>query len=300
MLDGAVEGAVGGVALEQQRVQLDRHEVVDGDDLRVRGALDEGLERLAADAAEAVDADPSSHGWDSLLGAPPCPAVAGERAVHLVVWPGRPSSRVATSWALTLCGGVRRHLRSHPDGRPRATSPGRADATRGTVPISPTSSPRAACTTRARCAWIRNADSGHGLPGRCDQALPPRERDATAEDDHVRAEDVDDGDHRDGHGPSSTLEYDACGRIAQVGRLRRRGPRSAGAGAISAAMRASSGASAPASSAGLRGGGDARAAGEGLEMADAATATGGSVHVHGHVAQLAGHAIGARRRDGRR
>ena len=46
---------------------------------------------------------------------------------------------------------------------------------------------------------------GHGFPGRRDQTLPPRERDATAKDDHIRAEDVDDGDHRDGYGSSSTF-----------------------------------------------------------------------------------------------
>ena len=68
-LDGAVVGAVGRVVLEQQGVHLGVDEVVDGDDLDVRRALDEGLERLAADAAEAVDADARGHG-----GATPCHA----------------------------------------------------------------------------------------------------------------------------------------------------------------------------------------------------------------------------------
>ena len=57
----AVVGAVGRVVLEQQRVHRGVDEVVDGDDLDVGGALDERLERLAADAAEAVDADADCH-----------------------------------------------------------------------------------------------------------------------------------------------------------------------------------------------------------------------------------------------
>ena len=55
-------GAVRRVVLEQQRVHLGVDEVVDRDDLDVRGALDERLERLAADPAEAVDADAGGHG----------------------------------------------------------------------------------------------------------------------------------------------------------------------------------------------------------------------------------------------
>ena len=62
VLDAARERAVGGVALEEQCVQLDRHEVVDGNHFRVRRALDEGLERLAADAAETVDPYSGRHG----------------------------------------------------------------------------------------------------------------------------------------------------------------------------------------------------------------------------------------------
>ena len=57
----AVVGAVGRVVLEQQRVHLGIDEVIDRDDLDVRGALDERLERLAADPAEAVDADTDCH-----------------------------------------------------------------------------------------------------------------------------------------------------------------------------------------------------------------------------------------------
>ena len=54
--------AVGRVVLEEQRVRRDVDDVVDGHDLDVRGALDDRLERLAADAAEAVDADANGHG----------------------------------------------------------------------------------------------------------------------------------------------------------------------------------------------------------------------------------------------
>ena len=61
VLDGALEGAVGGVVLEQERVRRRVDEVVDGHDLDVGAALDDRLERLATDAAETVDADPDSH-----------------------------------------------------------------------------------------------------------------------------------------------------------------------------------------------------------------------------------------------
>ena len=57
----AVVGAVGRVVLEQQRVHLGIDEVIDRDDLDVRGTLDERLERLTADPAEAVDADTDCH-----------------------------------------------------------------------------------------------------------------------------------------------------------------------------------------------------------------------------------------------
>ena len=52
--------------LEQVRVHLGVDQVVDGNDLDVRGALDERLERLATDPAEAVDADAGGHGADLL------------------------------------------------------------------------------------------------------------------------------------------------------------------------------------------------------------------------------------------
>ena len=65
-LDLAVVGAVRRVVLEQQGVHLGVDEVVDRHDLDVRGALDERLERLAADAAEAVDADAGGHRVDLL------------------------------------------------------------------------------------------------------------------------------------------------------------------------------------------------------------------------------------------
>ena len=60
-LDLARVGAVGRVVLEQQRVHLGVDQVVDGDDLDVRRTLDQRLEGLAADAAEAVDADAGRH-----------------------------------------------------------------------------------------------------------------------------------------------------------------------------------------------------------------------------------------------
>ncbi len=90
----ALVGAVGGVALEEERVHLGRDEVVDGHDLDVGGALDDGLERLAPDAAEAVDADPRCHAWDSLL--PGCPASRARAASLPLVGPGQPAPRVAT------------------------------------------------------------------------------------------------------------------------------------------------------------------------------------------------------------
>ena len=64
--DLARVGAVGRVVLEQQGVGRDVDEVVDGDHLDVGGALDERLEGLAADAAEAVDADANGHRRSSL------------------------------------------------------------------------------------------------------------------------------------------------------------------------------------------------------------------------------------------
>ena len=61
VVDRARVGAVGRVVLEQQRVHRGVDEVVDRDDLDVRGPLDERLERLAADPPEAVDADAHCH-----------------------------------------------------------------------------------------------------------------------------------------------------------------------------------------------------------------------------------------------
>jgi hypothetical protein len=67
---------VRGVALEQERVHLRVDEVVDGDDLDVRGTLDERLEGLPTDPAEAVDADAGGHDAD-LLGEMRVGPVAG-------------------------------------------------------------------------------------------------------------------------------------------------------------------------------------------------------------------------------
>ena len=60
--DVARVGAVRRVVLEQVRVHLRVDQVVDGHDLHVRGTLDEGLERLPTDPAEAVDTDACGHG----------------------------------------------------------------------------------------------------------------------------------------------------------------------------------------------------------------------------------------------
>ncbi len=60
--DLTVEAPVGRVVLEQVRVRLVIREVVDRDDFQLVGmALDDGLESLATDAAEAVDADAGGH-----------------------------------------------------------------------------------------------------------------------------------------------------------------------------------------------------------------------------------------------
>ena len=61
VVDDARVGSVRRIVLEQERVEGDGHQVVDGDDLDVRCALDEGLERLAADAAKTIDANAGSH-----------------------------------------------------------------------------------------------------------------------------------------------------------------------------------------------------------------------------------------------
>src|SRR5262249_5951762 len=63
MVDRAGIGAVRRVVLEQQRIQARLDEVVHGHDLEVRRSLDDGLEGLAADAAEAVDSDANGHAW---------------------------------------------------------------------------------------------------------------------------------------------------------------------------------------------------------------------------------------------
>ena len=60
--DVARVGAIGRVVLEQERVHLRVDQVVDGHDLHVRGTLDERLERLSTDPAEAVDTDACGHG----------------------------------------------------------------------------------------------------------------------------------------------------------------------------------------------------------------------------------------------
>ena len=59
--DVARVGAVGRVVLEQEGVHLGVDQVVDRDDLDVGGTLDERLERLPTDPAEAVDADAGGH-----------------------------------------------------------------------------------------------------------------------------------------------------------------------------------------------------------------------------------------------
>jgi hypothetical protein len=59
--DGPVERAIGGVVLEEQSVRGGVHDVVHGHHFKLGGALDDGLESLATDAAEAVDADTDGH-----------------------------------------------------------------------------------------------------------------------------------------------------------------------------------------------------------------------------------------------
>ena len=157
--------------------------------------------------------------------------VAASDSVFARPWPrpacdrGRPMRP-----AVTLATAARR---SH-----APASAGRADATSGTVPISPTSSPRAACTTFARAAWMPERGRGDRLSGRSDQPLAPGDRDAAAQDHRVGTEDVHDGDHRDRHGTSRTLDYDACDRIAQVRGSRDVGGGRARSGATSSATRA--------------------------------------------------------------
>jgi hypothetical protein len=46
---------------EEQSVGRDVDEIVDGDDFELRGALEDGLERLAADPTETVDTDTYCH-----------------------------------------------------------------------------------------------------------------------------------------------------------------------------------------------------------------------------------------------
>jgi hypothetical protein len=55
--------AIGRVVAEEERVHLRVDEVVDRHDLNPRRTFDECLERLASDAAEAVDADANCHLW---------------------------------------------------------------------------------------------------------------------------------------------------------------------------------------------------------------------------------------------
>ena len=66
----ALEGTVVGIEFEQMGVGLGVGEIVEGHHLHVpveTVLLIDGAESEAADAAETVDADPGSHGWDSLL-----------------------------------------------------------------------------------------------------------------------------------------------------------------------------------------------------------------------------------------
>ena len=91
VVDRARVGAVGRVVLEQERVERRLDEVVDGDDLDVRGSLDERLERLAADPPEAVDADPNCH-----RPCPPrAPAVRWARRCSMSAGPGAGARRGA-------------------------------------------------------------------------------------------------------------------------------------------------------------------------------------------------------------
>ncbi|GAA1514064.1 hypothetical protein GCM10009761_15070 [Agromyces terreus] len=62
VVDGRVEAARDGVVLEQVRERLVVGEVVDRDDLEVCTLGECGAEVVAADAAEAVDADLYRHG----------------------------------------------------------------------------------------------------------------------------------------------------------------------------------------------------------------------------------------------
>ena len=75
--------------LEQQGVHLGIDEVVDRDDLDVRGSLDKGLERLAADPAEAVDADAGGHGRILLADGPVAGRQPGLDGRTCEVRPGR-------------------------------------------------------------------------------------------------------------------------------------------------------------------------------------------------------------------
>src|SRR5207342_1031165 len=87
--------AVRRIALEQERVHLGVDEVVHGDDLDVRGALDECLERLPTDPAETVDADACGHGADLLgemrVGRSPDAKLDGQN--------GRADRNGAASWS---------------------------------------------------------------------------------------------------------------------------------------------------------------------------------------------------------
>src|SRR5947207_5792801 len=62
VVDGSRIGAIRRVVLEQQRIERRVDQVVDGHDFDVGRPLDQRLERLSPDPAEAVDADPYSHG----------------------------------------------------------------------------------------------------------------------------------------------------------------------------------------------------------------------------------------------
>ena len=96
VVDRAGIGAVRRVVLEEERVELGVDEVVDGDDLDLRGALDERLERLAADAAEAVDADANGH--RGFLPGARRPGQAGSPAIERAsgAGPRRPHERICS------------------------------------------------------------------------------------------------------------------------------------------------------------------------------------------------------------
>ena len=127
--DLARVGAVGRVVLEQERIHLDVDEVVDGDDLDLGGSLDERLEGLAADAAEAVDTDTNGH-VETSLGEGRLPTGARRRALDGTEWRtvgrtlGRPAAgagRCDVGSAATVAGMATAAATSKPGIVPRRT-----------------------------------------------------------------------------------------------------------------------------------------------------------------------------------